>query len=132
MSDQTSKTEHPEGLTRTGVHRVLASEFGANWRSWRWWSRQFTPTSLSVIGFVASAAALWIVHLSQKVDNQGTKIKVIEQQVLPYMHAQITDAALRQRVADINDRLRVVEDRLDYAKAQAGTPPGHARAQARK
>jgi hypothetical protein len=114
MSDETPTTGHPEGLTRTGVHRVLESELGANWRKWRWWARQFTPTSLSALGVVIAAAGGWIVNQAHKIDNQGTRIVVLETQIVP-------DLKLAGRVGNIERdvaRLQGAVGQFDYPTAK--------------
>lgn len=92
--DRTASTAEVQALPRRLIHKVLETELGKNWRSIRWWVHQFTPVSTSVLGIVLTAAGTWIVNLSHKVDNQGTKIVVLETEIVP-------DLRLTNRVIEL-------------------------------
>lgn len=103
-------SEHPEGLTRTGVHRVLEHELGERWRFFRWLARQFSPTSLTVLGAVITGAGTWVHNLSNKVDTQGVKITVLETEVIPSKDSS----------KEISDRLGRVEVDIATLKGAVG------------
>lgn len=103
--DPLASTNEVKKLPRGLVHKVLETELGKNWRSIRWWGRQFTPVSASILGAVITAAGTWIITLSHKVDNQGTKITVLETEVIP-------DLKLAERVTNHEGRIIGLEAAL--------------------
>jgi hypothetical protein len=101
-------TDTEDEATRSGI---LKAEFGVNWRNWRWLSTQFTPTSTAVL------------HLSQRVGEQGVKIVVLEQQVVPYLEERKDESNNRVEIDNLKGRVKRLVDTYDTAQREAGTPP---------
>jgi hypothetical protein len=110
-----------DAATRSGI---LKAEFGVNWRNWRWLSTQFTPTSTAVLCAIVSVCGGWILHLSQRVGEQGVKIVVLEQQVVPYLEERKDESNNRVEIDNLKGRVKRLEDSYDTAQREAGTPPG--------
>ena len=118
MGEDIANTGAVKALPRSLKDKILETELGQHWREIRWWTRQFTPVSTTVLGIVLSAAGTWIVSLSHKVDTQGTKIDVLDSQVLPYMHAKVEEAGLREKIDGIDTRVKRIESNFDLDLAE--------------
>lgn len=93
------------GLRRSVKDWILKSELGENWRNIRWWSRQFTPTSVTIIVGLLGIAGTWIINLSHKVDNQNIRIVVLEK--------SNTD---KGDYIALEGRVTTIENRLNFAR----------------
>lgn len=129
-----------ERSSETMENQVLHKHFGEFWRWWRWLSRQFSATSLGVIGFMAVAGGGYIVNLHRTIAEQGTRIALLEGRVIPIlekaaeitamdhrltaMDARITtlETAMQVTTRDQGDRLTRLEDDWDGARTEAGKP----------
>lgn len=89
-------------LPRRLRDKILATEFGQNWRKIRWWARQFTTTSTTILCSVLGVAGTWIVNQAHKIDNQGTRILVLETQIVP-------DLKLAERVGSVERAVSKLE-----------------------
>lgn len=96
-------------LTRTGV---LRTEFGRSWRFWHWLAKQFSGTSLGVIGVILSVSSAYIVHLNGKVTAQETKITVLETKVLPVLASGAQIGELRTNMSVLVSTVTSHENRL--------------------
>lgn len=122
-----------ERSSETMENQVLHKHFGEFWRAWRWLSRQFSATSLGVIGVMAVGGGGYIVDLHRTIAEQGTRIAVLEGRVIPVIAEASNVTALDKRVAtlekamelstkDQGDRLSRLEDDWDGARTEAGRP----------
>jgi hypothetical protein len=106
--------------TRTGI---LRAEFGESWRVWAWSRRQFTPTSLGAIGVILAASGGYIAHLSQRVSDQALRIQIVETRVIPVLEERKDELTNHADIAALERRISTLEDRLNYATKEAGSPP---------
>lgn len=102
---------------------IFRKEFGDNWRWWRWLQRQFTATSLGVIGLIVTVAGTYIVRMNQKVAEQGTRIVVLETRVVPVLEERKQESTNRVEIEDLKARISRLEANYDIAQREAGTPP---------
>jgi hypothetical protein len=100
-----ASTAEVRKLSRSLKEKVLATELGQNWRSIRWWARQFTPVSTTILGVVLTGTGTWIYTLSHTVDNQGTRIVVLETQIVPDLKLEVRVAQTELAIAKIQGRL---------------------------
>jgi hypothetical protein len=101
----TASTAEVRAVRRGLKEKILESELGQNWRKIRWWSRQFTPVSTSILGIVLSGAATWVYTLSHTVDKQDVRITVLETQIVPDLKLEVRVAQTELAVAKIQGRL---------------------------
>jgi hypothetical protein len=85
-----------------------------------WVRRQFTATSLTVIGLVAGSAWAYIGHLREQIAQVTTRVVVLETEVIP-------DKDLKLKVAEHEARLRNLEDNYQFARDHAADPPARGR-----
>jgi hypothetical protein len=96
-------------LTRTGV---LEAEFGRGWRFWHWLAKQFSATSMGIIGVILTFASGYIIHLNGKVMAQETEVMILETKVLPIVKSIEKLDLLRTEVASLNSTSNSQEGRL--------------------
>jgi hypothetical protein len=116
MDESESPTITARALSRSVIHKILESELGQNWRSIRWWSRQFTPVSTTILITVLTASVTWIINLSHKVDNQSTKIVVLETEIVPDLKLTERVGALENH--DANHEGRIGANERDISQLQ--------------
>lgn len=105
----------------------LTDVFGAaRARQLRWalWVRkQFTATSLTVIGLVVAGAWGYIAHIREQVSSLTTRVVVLETVVIPDQALKGRVSALELKDVDKEARLRNLEDNYDFAREHATDPP---------
>jgi hypothetical protein len=107
--EQPATTAEVAKLPRSLKDKILESELGKNWRNIRWWTRQFTPTSVTLLLAVSGFCGKWIIGLSHKVDNQATKIAVLESQIVPDLKLAARVGTLERDDSNHEGRLQSIE-----------------------
>lgn len=120
MNDELSDTQRAARLPRSLKDKILESEFGKNWRNWRWWASQFSPTSITILLSLVGFAGTWIVSLSHKVDNQSTRIVVLETQIVPDLKLGGRVSTLENTSANHEGRIGDNESDIRSLQAQMG------------
>jgi hypothetical protein len=91
---------------------ILKAEFGANWRWWAWFRKQWSAMSLTVVG-ACGAALLALGHWALNVQ---TRVVVLETQVVPVLKDESRVDKLEAKYDGHETRIANLE--ADYRTAQ--------------
>jgi hypothetical protein len=102
---------------------VFGPEGAAAIRGWEKFRRQFTATSLSVIGAIATIGAGYIAYIHQALATVSTRVVVLETQVIPVIKDEGLVAGLNATVTGHEGRITRLEHDYDIAYRESDSPP---------
>lgn len=98
-----------------GESTILRLRLGPLWRFWLWFAGQWSTTSLASLLAVIGLAGGYIDRLSQRVSEQGTKIIVLETQVVPVLEGRRDEVLNKVQIEDVRQRVERLEGAWDAA-----------------
>lgn len=106
-------SEHQGGEDPAARSGILKAEFGVNWRWWRWFRYQFTPTSLSAIGVILTGAGGYIVHLRHDVDSYHEQVVIYRTEIAPVLRESKIESINAEKIDALDGRVSRIERNID-------------------
>lgn len=103
--------------------QILRQAFGSNWRLWRLFRQQFTPTSLSAIGTILIACGGYIVKLRHDVDSYHQQVIIYRTEVAPVLRDSKLETDNHLEIEGLKGRVTRLEESYDTAYREAGSAP---------